>query len=263
MGVRVNDPTILARLEERFPPGHRPGKGPVVDRLYSFILGGATPGSRARRYHILYVDGCRGARTLDLEEALTAFQANVDLYIAEQAHRRVFLHAGVVGWKGQAILIPGRTHGGKSTLVTALVRAGATYYSDEFAVLDGRGRVHPDPRPLAIWEQGGMVKRTYPVESLGGRPGVQPIPVGLVLASGYRAGARWRPRPLSHGQALMELLAHAVPAHRKPSAVLSTLKQVVLNAPTLKGARGEAEEIAESVLERADTNGQVPVRAAA
>jgi hypothetical protein len=31
--------------------------------------------------------------------------------------------------------------------VAELVRAGATYYSDEFAVLDSRGRVHPFPRP--------------------------------------------------------------------------------------------------------------------
>ena len=61
----------------------------------------------------------------------------------------------------------------------------------------------------------------------------------------------------------MELLPHAAPARRKPAAVLSTLKQVVLNAPTLKGSRGEAEEIAESILGRVVTNGHGPVRVAA
>ena len=52
-------------------------------------------------------------------------------------------HAGVVGWRGRAIVIPGRSHAGKSTLVAELVRRGAVYYCDEFAVLHETGRVHP------------------------------------------------------------------------------------------------------------------------
>jgi len=71
----------------------------------------------------------------------------VSRYIALWARRRVFVHAGVVAWQGRAVLIPGRTLSGKSWLVRALVRAGAEYYSDEFAVLDARGRVHPYPLP--------------------------------------------------------------------------------------------------------------------
>ena len=43
----------------------------------------------------------------------------------------------IVTWgRGRAIVIPGRTFSGKSTLVAELVRAGATYYSDEYAVED-------------------------------------------------------------------------------------------------------------------------------
>ena len=65
------------------------------------------------------------------------------MHLAERARNRIFIHAGVVGWQGRAIVIPGRSFSGKSTLVAALLQAGATYYSDEFAVLDGRGYVHP------------------------------------------------------------------------------------------------------------------------
>jgi len=79
-----------------------------------------------------------------------AFETDLQLYVAEMAPRRLFVHAGVVGWRGQAIIIPGRTFTGKTTLVAALVKAGATYYSDEYAVLDVRGRVHPYARPLGI-----------------------------------------------------------------------------------------------------------------
>jgi uridine kinase len=41
------------------------------------------------------------------------------------------------------IAIPGRSFSGKTSLVTALVRAGAVYYSDEFAVIDRDGLVRP------------------------------------------------------------------------------------------------------------------------
>src|ERR671929_229610 len=87
-------------------------------------------------------------------------------------------HAGVVGWQGRAILIPGRSFSGKSTLVAALVRAGATYYSDEFAVLDERGRVHPFPKKLSMRLEGSARPRFAPVEELGGRRGTTPLRVG-------------------------------------------------------------------------------------
>jgi hypothetical protein len=70
--------------------------------------------------------------------------------VAKGAARRTFVHAGVVGWNGRAILVPGRSRSGKTTLVAELVKAGAQYLSDEFAVLDGRGRVHPFAKPLSI-----------------------------------------------------------------------------------------------------------------
>jgi predicted ATPase len=44
--------------------------------------------------------------------------------VATEAPRRVFVHAGVVGWKGQAILVPGRSYSGKTTLIAALMKAG-------------------------------------------------------------------------------------------------------------------------------------------
>ena len=57
------------------------------------------------------------------------------------------MHAGAVAWRDRGIVIPGRSHSGKTTLVRALVEA-ARYYSDEFAVLDPQGRLHPYPLPL-------------------------------------------------------------------------------------------------------------------
>src|SRR4029077_21066652 len=70
---------------------------------------------------------------------LRYFDSILRITIAEYAVGRAFLHAGLVGWKGNAIVIPGDSYSGKSTLVAELIRAGPEYYSDEYAVLDEQG----------------------------------------------------------------------------------------------------------------------------
>jgi hypothetical protein len=213
------------------------------------IVRGTKVGSNVRRFNILYADAVPLARAKDTDRVLEALERDLQLYVAERARRRLFVHAGVVGWRGRAIVIPGRTMSGKTTLVRALVRAGATYYSDEYAVLDERGRVHPYLKPMSIRDAGGRPKKILP-EALGGTSGVKPLPLGLVVATSYREGARWRPRPLSPGRAVMELLAHTVSARRDPERAFATLRSATGEAMVIKGARGDADEIAEVLLGR-------------
>ena len=251
IGIRASSPEILDRLQALLPPNAKPARGPRVECLYSLIVRGTKVGSNVRRFNILYADAVPLARTKDTDRVLEALETDLQLYVAERARRRLFVHAGVVGWRGRAIVIPGRTMSGKTTLVRALVRAGATYYSDEYAVLDERGRVHPYLKPMSIRDNaGGRPKKILP-EALGGITGVKPLPVGLVVATSYREGVRWRPRRLSQGRAVMALLAHTVSARRRPERSLTTLRQVVADALVLKGARGEAEEIVDALLGRA------------
>lgn len=222
IGIRVNQPEVLDRLMPLLPPGWEPAGSPAVDFLYSVRV--ATPGkaSHVRRYHLLYGGPARLARSLDLEDVFRELEKDLQLLVAEAAPRRVFVHAGVVGWRGQAILLPGRSFSGKTTLVSALVRAGGIYYSDEYAVLDARGRVHPYSRPLRVRvDEPPGVRRVRP-EELGGRSGSRPLPVGLILFTRYRPGARWRPRALGPGPAALGLLANTVPAIRKPQTVMAT-----------------------------------------
>ena len=140
MGVRVNDPAVMEQILPRLPLGWTPARSPVVDELFSVYCGGASSGSRVRHFNLLYRGGDRLVRTLDHGAHLAEIEGQLRFCVAEKATRRVFLHAGVVAWNGGAILIPGRSHSGKSRLVEALVHRGATYYSDEYAVLDARGR---------------------------------------------------------------------------------------------------------------------------
>jgi hypothetical protein len=242
IGIRVNERAVLDHLLERLPPGWKPTSLAPVERLYSVIAGGPSAGARGRRLNVLYAGTERLARTRELDYLLDALESDLHLYVAEMAHQRLFVHAGVVGWGEQAIVIPGRSFSGKSTLVAALVRAGATYYSDEFAVLDGQGLVYPYPRPLALRGEAGGKPGRLAADALGGRCGDQPVPVGLIAITKYRVGARWQPRPLSPGEAALVLLANTVSIRRQPGIALAKLKEVAAKARALKGMRGEAEE---------------------
>jgi hypothetical protein len=254
VGVRVNNPEALPLVQDYFPPGWKPSSSTIVERLYSFVYsgGGEAQPRGVRRFNLLYRDIGRLVRTRNLEEALEMFESDLQMHVATEAPRRVFVHAGVVGWKGQAILVPGRSRSGKTTLIAGLIKAGALYYSDEYAVLDAHGRVHPYPRPLQIREGEAGKQARYPVEKLGGRAGVRPLPVKLVLVSQYKPGAKWRPRALSAGQGVLELLNQTVSARTQPGKAFAALQQVATQALILKGARGEAGEMIAPLLKYLD-----------
>ena len=251
IGIRASKREVLDRLTDLLPPYTKPARGSRVQRLYSLVVGRNTRGSNIRRFNMLYVDSVRVARSMQLNEVLDALESDLQLYVADTARRRLFVHAGVVGWNGRAIVIPGRSHSGKSTLVAALLEAGATYYSDEYAVFDEQGRVHPYAKRLTLRHESGWRAGKLQYEHDGG-VGVKPLPVGLVVITNHRAGARWRPSPMSQAKAVMALLTHTVSVRRQPKRALAILPRIAAQAVVLKGARGEAGEMIEYLLSKSD-----------
>jgi hypothetical protein len=258
VGVRTNSPAVLGRLEPHLPPGWRACASPLVDEIFSIWVDPAG----ARRPTRVYAGRRRRARTADLAHAFAVLESEIRQSVAAGAERRTFVHAGVVGWRGQAIVIPGRSRSGKTTLVAELVRAGALYLSDEFAVLDGRGRVHPFAKPLSIRGASGCDRHAQPrrAEELGGSSAKGPLPVGLVVLTEHRPGAVWRPGCLTVGQAVIEMLAHTVPARLRPEASLGALERAVARSTVLKGPRGEARELAATLLRSVREKETVPRR---
>ncbi len=246
VGVRTNAPALLETLGPRLPPGWSASASPLVDQIFSLWV---DPGHASRPSRV-YAGRSRRARTPDLAEALAVLESEIRQSVAAGAEGRTFVHAGVVGWRGRAIMIPGRSRSGKTTLVAELVKAGASYLSDEFAVLDGRGRVHPFAKPLSIRGASGCDRhaRAQRAEELGGSCATAPLPVRLVVLTEHRPDASWRPERLTAGQAVLELLAHTVPARLRPEASLLSLERAVARAVVLKGPRGEARDLARILL---------------
>lgn len=183
-----------------------------------------------------------------------SMDSQVRITIAEFARRKVFLHAGVVGWKGRAIVIPAQSWSGKTALVVELLKKGAAYYSDEYAVLDADANVQPFPKWLSVRSRAAPFAQTdQPVERFGGIAGVETIPVGMVLISKFdekqKTPRRWQPKRLSRGQAMMEILPHAMPIRNEPRFVLKVLNKLTARAIIVKTVRGEAEEFADALLQ--------------
>jgi hypothetical protein len=250
LGLRANNSAALAAALVAVPLSWQAAATGEADVLYSLRVD--APAARQRRSsdYLLYCDSTLLARTRDLTLVLTTFTQHAELLTAFRARDHLFVHAGVVGWQGRAILIPGRSMTGKTSLVKALVAAGATYYSDEFAVLDQQGLVHPYPVPLSIRGAHGQPAQKTPVEALGGRVGSAPLPVGLVVVTAYQPEARWRPGALSAGQALLALMDNAVAAQREPSYSMPILRATITAATAVQSKRGEAGEVARALLRR-------------
>jgi hypothetical protein len=202
------------------------------------------------------------------EEFYEIVESEIRLTIAEYAVSRVFLHAGVVGWKGKAIVIPGSSFSGKTSLVAALIKKGALYYSDEYAVLDETGNVHPFPKMLSLR---GIIDDYQQVdctaESLGGEVGFEPLPVRMVLLTKYDSTIDsaesdaniFEPEVLSGGRAMLEIILQTIPIRNNPKFTLQVLNKVVNDAIIVRSRRGEAQKFADLLLdffEKAVTKGQ-------
>jgi hypothetical protein len=182
-------------------------------------------------------------------EAADLISDDIHQQIAHRTDGFLLIHAGSVAWRGLAVVIPGRSHSGKSTLVAALVRAGADYLSDEFAVLDRAGMVHPYARKLSVRRPDGST-RLIDVTELGGQIITESSPLALVVSTRFEPGARWDPTPLSGSRALLPLIDNSVVAQTRSAHTMSTIAGLGDRATTLVGLRGEADDIVDDILRR-------------
>ena len=252
-GVRValrgSDSAALYLLLDGLPGRWKPANGASrARRVYSL-----TRRPRRRPRFVLYRDDTELVNSDDPDRVRELFIGSVGFYVAESARTRTFVHAGVVGWRGRAIVVPGRQGSGKTTLTAALVRAGATYLSDEYAPLDDRGFVDPFVRPLSVRQPDGESVRLHEVEALGGVRETRKLPVGLVVVAPFTGVSRWRPRRLPPGEAVLELLAHTVTAQTNPRQALDRLGALAVAATVVKGSRGDADQTAHAILTRVGT----------
>lgn len=180
-------------------------------------------------------DGDRGqTHYADRDVATGMLRRMVRRVAVARIQDRTCVDASVVTYKGRAIMLPTRAFAGTTTLVRALVAAGAERYSDELTLIDA---------------DGGLVSD---LEFHAGAPAVV-APLALVALTVYQPGAVWAPKPMSPAEGVVALMAY-VASRDRPAEALAALRLALSKALVLESDRDEAEDTAAALLEAVQMN---------
>jgi hypothetical protein len=248
MEIACRDRDARAACTKALPAYWQRTDEAAPDLRFAIEACGPAPGGAAR-FRLLEAGTLRGD---DLTGAQVAqlLARRMDYQLGAYARGFAFIHAGVVLHEGRALLLPGTSHAGKSTLTAALVRAGATYVSDDVAVIGRDGRVSLLSRALTL--RADMAGDFHLPDTP--RPAVLhagSASVGAVLVLTYRAGAPPLDlQPLSAGEAMLRLVANAMNARHQPETVLQCCAAALALAWCGEGLRGDADAAAGQILSR-------------
>jgi len=241
IGFRAELKDELSLFERFLPFGCKRSKAKTLDRIYSVF-------KDANGKFKLYADARKVNESYEIKDIFLSFQSHSQLFIAAHTNQKAFIHAGVVAVGDQAILIPGRSYAGKTTLVAEFIKAGAVYYSDEYAVLDQSGKVHPYPKPLSLRNEITGKQRDIAAEGLGARTGSKPLRVGVILVTKYKNGAQWQAKEAGSGIGIKALAMNSVSIRRTPEPTLRSIARATSGALILKSDRGEARQLVKDVM---------------
>jgi hypothetical protein len=162
------------------------------------------------------------------------------------------VHAGAVLWGERALLLPGSTHAGKSSLVAELLRRGATYFSDEYALIDSEGFVHPYPRPLLLRNGHPEQVPILPGEC-NASVGEDPAPVGWILSLQYLPGCTWSVAAITQSEALLTLLRNTPHILAESPDMVRVFERAVTGSICYAGCRNEATDAVDQILQLVDS----------
>jgi hypothetical protein len=198
------------------------------------------------RYHLTVNEMEAGSET-DRAELLMAVLKAIDETVIYRLQTLKAVHAGAVVFENRAILIPGSTHAGKSSMVAELLRRGAKLLSDEYALIDKEGMAHSYPRPLLLRDSRLQQSPVLPAE-LGAEFAREPVPVGWIMALEYGPESKWGVRKVSQSEALMILLRNTPHPMTKSPEMMESFLHAVSSAKCFAGSRGDAVQGADQIL---------------
>lgn len=171
-------------------------------------------------------------------------ESDLALFSCERLAGLVAVHAAVIVRGGKALVVPGASGVGKSTLCVAAAAAGAEILTDEYALIDPTsGLVTGWRRRVRIRRAGGGVDRLdLAVES-------EPVQVGLLAFLAHATSPEPSWAPITGAEAVLGLLANTVCAQSRPDEALDAALVVARTARAVAGSRGEA---ADAIVELLD-----------
>jgi len=188
--------------------------------------------------------GVAGVRSIDASIGWDLVESELGLFAAERLEGLVAIHAAMLVHDGRAILVPGPSRAGKTTLALAAIKAGVTVASDEYALFDLRsGLVHGWPRPLRIRrDDGGIERRALPPSSNGR------VPVAAVAAIRYDPDGP-PIAPISRADATIAVLENCVCGASRPTDAFDAAVRITAASRTVAGCHADAAPALQQLLE--------------
>lgn len=252
--------------------------GSELERVLAALSSDASACHGAFRYHVVRGQDGLALWAEDLRLDVHPSPAGVLATLLWDINRRavaattgdLVLHAGAVADEaGRAILLPAAMEAGKTTLVTALLRDGMRYLSDELAaVSDGTATVRPFSKALSLdpgsWPlfpelaprdgRGGLSPHQWLVTADDVRPGADhgsTAPLGMLVFPRHAPGAATALHPLSPVEALVHLAACAFRLDDDPASVLPRLARLAEAVPAHRLTIGDGVHDAVSAVRQA------------
>lgn len=239
--IHVEPSQVYAEI---VPPCWQPVAGPVDCEFEFQIEYADREGVRAYR---LMLGGEMLLGTGRLEQFAGPAGKRIHWEVAQASRLEYFIHAGVVAVGGRAILLPGRTFSGKSTLVRDLVQLGATYYSDEYALVTPAPvpMIRSFPRRISLREDMSRdeVAGSYERAAL-----LPEIVLDSIYFLNFEPASEWRTRIVSPGRAALKLFENSLVAQTRPVEMMEALGRLCLPVPSFEGVRGEGLVAAQVLL---------------
>ncbi len=182
------------------------------------------------------------------DETLDAIRDKIHFAIASvSAPHKYHFHAGAVSYKGVGIILPAGSFSGKTTLSKEFISRGATYYSDDFAIVDNKNYLYPSKNPLAIrLPDSSRVYKT--ADQLNSSNGIEKVEIKIILFTKYSNEGKWNPRKISQAQSIWELCQNfyiqsflAI----NPAETLDFLRKFTNDLKMFQSERNEASEVVE------------------
>lgn len=157
------------------------------------------------------------------------------------------VHAGAVQLGDRVLLLPGRTHSGKSSMVEELLRRGAIYLSDEYALIDAEGQAHAYPRPLLV-RNGGTRQIPLLPQDCNAPVAGQPAPVGWILELEYSDTEGWNVVTVPRSLGSLILLRHTPHILADCPDLLNNFQRAAADAECYTGHRMDVAAAADEIL---------------
>jgi hypothetical protein len=222
----------------------------------------------------LYRDGRAILRRVPPGLAIARLVWEVNRGVVEEAGSRLLLHAAAAARDGRIVLLAGPEGSGKSTLVTALVRSGLRYVTDETVAVDVPGtKIVPYPKPIALdcrsldvvdgehpaapspLEEGSD-QRLMPPQAIRRDAIAQPGGVArLLVLPSYRPGQQTATRPLPRPEAAVALAEQAFNFRQFGRGRLDAVAEVVRGCECYRLEVGDAAAARDVVLDLLEHGG--------